>query len=167
VIVGDGSLRTQLAASAEARALGDRLLWAGFRRDIADVCFASDVVVLTSDNEGTPVSLIEAQAAAVPVVGTDVGGVRSAVCDGETGLVVNPGDDGRLAAVVTAILEDDALAARLGRAGREHAVGSFSVERLVDDLDGLYRCLMRRHAPDWGPPPGFPPDRRRAQARRK
>ena len=68
-----------------AAALGDRLVWAGFRRDIPDVCFASDVVMLTSDNEGTPVSLIEAQAAAVPVIATDVGGVRSVVRDGETG----------------------------------------------------------------------------------
>ena len=73
VVVGDGELREQLAASQDALALGDRLLWTGFRRDMPAVYFASDVVVLTSDNEGTPVSLIEAQAAGVPVVGTDVG----------------------------------------------------------------------------------------------
>jgi len=151
VIVGDGVLRTELAASAESRALGDRLLWVGFRRDIPDVCVASDVVVLTSDNEGTPVSLIEAQAAAVPVVGTDVGGVRSAVLADETGLVVAPGDDRRLAAAVAAILDDDALAARFGQAGREHAMNSFAVERLVDELDRLYRGLLSQHTAFWSP----------------
>lgn len=144
VIAGDGELRAKLVSSAEARALGDRLVWAGFRRDIADVCFASDVVVLTSDNEGTPVSLIEAQAAGVPVVGTDVGGVRSAVRDGETGLIVAPDDEQQLARAVAAILADGALATRLGRAGREHASRVYAIERLVDDLDRLYRQFTAR-----------------------
>src|SRR5581483_1739741 len=62
LVVGDGELRDELRGTPEARSLGERVTWAGFRRDIPDVCFASDVVVLTSDNEGTPVSLIEAQA---------------------------------------------------------------------------------------------------------
>ena len=87
VIVGDGELRDELKDSPAARSLGERLHWAGFRRDIPDVCVASDVVVLTSDNEGTPVSLIEAQASAVPVVSTEVGGVAFVVRDGETGLL--------------------------------------------------------------------------------
>jgi glycosyltransferase involved in cell wall biosynthesis len=141
-VVGDGELRDALTTSSAARELGDRIVWAGFRNDMADVCFASDVVVLTSDNEGTPVSLIEAQAAAVPVVGTNVGGVRSAVRNGETGLLVERDDDVGLAAAVTAILEDSDLARRLARAGREHASRGFGVQRLVDDLDALYRELL-------------------------
>ncbi|MEA2198041.1 MAG: hypothetical protein QOJ25_2092 [Solirubrobacteraceae bacterium] len=142
VIVGDGELRAELTASAEARALGERLRWPGFRRDVPDVCFASDVVMLTSDNEGTPVSLIEAQAAAVPVVGTDVGGVRSAVRDGETGILAPPEDEHGLAAAVTAILDDPQLATRMGAAGRRHAATSYAIERLVDDHDRLYRKLL-------------------------
>jgi glycosyltransferase involved in cell wall biosynthesis len=105
------------------------------------VCFASDVVTLTSDNEGTPVSLIEAQAAAVPVVGTDVGGVRSAVRDGETGMIAAPGDEQRLAALVNLILDDPGMAARMGELGRQHASSSYSVDRLLDDHDRLYRSL--------------------------
>jgi glycosyltransferase involved in cell wall biosynthesis len=142
VVVGDGELREQLTASPDAQALGNRLLWAGFRRDMPDVCFASDVVVLTSDNEGTPVSLIEAQAASVPVVGTDVGGVRSAVRDGLTGMLAAPDDLAAFAAAVSAILDGRALAARLGSAGREHASASYGVERLVEDHDRLYRRLL-------------------------
>jgi glycosyltransferase involved in cell wall biosynthesis len=140
VIVGDGELRDELQASEPARALGDRLVWAGFRRDVPDVCFASDVVVLTSDNEGTPVSLIEAQAAATPVVSTNVGGVRSVVLDGETGLLAD--DPPALSAAVASLLDDPARAQAMATRGREHVLSTFGVERLVDDLDRLYRRLL-------------------------
>jgi glycosyltransferase involved in cell wall biosynthesis len=140
VIVGDGELRDELQASEPAGALGDRLVWAGFRRDVPDVCFASDVVVLTSDNEGTPVSLIEAQAAATPVVSTNVGGVRSVVLDGETGLLAD--DPPALAAAIASLLDDPARAQAMATRGREHVLSTFGVERLVDDLDRLYRRLL-------------------------
>jgi glycosyltransferase involved in cell wall biosynthesis len=143
LVVGGGELQDSLRASEDARALGERVVWSGFRRDMPDVCFASDVVVLTSDNEGTPVSLIEAQAAAVPVVGTDVGGVRGAVRDGETGLIVPAGSDDQLAAAITWLLDGDKVARRFGGAGREHALERFGIERLVDELDQLYRGLLR------------------------
>src|SRR5690242_17050403 len=129
VIVGDGELRDELQASEPARALGDRLVWAGFRRDVPDVCFASDVVVLTSDNEGTPVSLIEAQAAATPVVSTSVGGVRSVVLDGETGLLAD--DPPALSAAVASLLDDPSRAAAMATRGREHVLSTFGVQRLV------------------------------------
>ena len=77
------------SCSATARSPSD-VVWAGFRRDVPDVCFASDVVVLTSDNEGTPVSLIEAQAAGVPVVSTRVGGAAAVVAPGAGALVGEP-----------------------------------------------------------------------------
>jgi glycosyltransferase involved in cell wall biosynthesis len=142
VVVGDGELRETLASSPAARALGDRITWAGFRRDVADVCVASDVVMLTSDNEGTPVSLIEAQAAAVPVVSTAVGGVASAVRDGETGLLAGPGDTPALAAAAATLLDDRERAAAMGQAGREHVRETFAIERLVADIDDLYRRLL-------------------------
>jgi glycosyltransferase involved in cell wall biosynthesis len=140
VVVGDGELREQLRASQPARALGDRLVWAGFRRDVPEVCFASDVVALTSDNEGTPVSLIEAQAAAVPVVSTNVGGVRSVVLDGATGFLAD--EPAELAAHIASILDDRERSAAMGGRGREHVLATFGVERLVDDLDRLYRRLL-------------------------
>jgi glycosyltransferase involved in cell wall biosynthesis len=140
VIVGDGELREELQASEPARALGDRVVWAGFRRDVPDVCFASDVVVLTSDNEGTPVSLIEAQAAGVPVVSTSVGGVRTVVLDGETGLLAD--DPADLAAAIASLLDDPDRARTMAARGREHVLATFGIERLVDDLDRLYRRLL-------------------------
>lgn len=142
-VVGGGELQEQLRCSDDALALGDRVIWSGFRRDIPDVCFASDVVVLTSDNEGTPVSLIEAQAAATPVVGTDVGGVRSAVREGVTGFVVAAGDEAGFAAKVTDLLDHAGLRSKLAAAARAHATSAYSDARLVADHDLMYRHLLR------------------------
>ena len=142
VIVGDGELAEQLRASPDATALGQRLIWTGFTRAIADVCYASDVVMLTSDNEGTPVSLIEAQAAAVPVVATDVGGVRSVVVDGEGGLLAQRDDTTQIAAALGRLLEDPPLRARMGLAGRTHVSARFTLGRLVADHALLYEELL-------------------------
>jgi glycosyltransferase involved in cell wall biosynthesis len=142
VVVGDGELREELRQSQAARSLGERLIWMGFRRDVADVCFASDIVVLTSDSEGTPVSLIEAQASGVPVVGTAVGGVGTVVEDGETGFVVERVHEDHFAAAVADLLSDPQRARAMGAAGRDRVTATFSLNRLVDDLDGLYRSLL-------------------------
>lgn len=141
LVAGDGDRRAELEASPAARRLGDRLVWAGFERDIPAICFASDVVVLTSDNEGTPVCLIEAQAAGLPVVTTDVGGVATVVDDGRTGAIVGE-DAGELAAAVRPYLEDPELARASGRYGREHVLARFGVERLVTDIADLYDRLL-------------------------
>jgi len=142
LVVGDGELRDRLRASAEARTLGGQLLWAGFRRDMPAVCFASDVVVLTSDNEGTPVSLIEAQAAGTPVVSTRVGGVTSVVRHGTTGFVVDAHDERGLADAVTRALNGGAAAGRPAAPGTE-SVQAFSLDSLVSAIDELYRGLLR------------------------
>lgn len=142
LIVGDGELRAELRALEEARTLGDRLVWAGFRRDMADVYFASDVVVQTSENEGTPVALIEAQAAAVPVVSTRVGGVASVLLDGVSGHVAAADAEAELSDAVPRILADARLATDMGSTGRRHVLDNFSLERLLTDVDLLYRRLL-------------------------
>ena len=145
VIVGDGDRRAELESSREARDLGDHLTWAGFQRDIPALCFASDVVVLSSDNEGTPVSLIEAHAAGLPAVSTRAGGVASVIVDGVTGFVVAK-DAGALAAAVRTLLEDAPMRRRFGEAARRHVLERYSVERLVADVDELYSRLLAEHA---------------------
>ncbi len=141
LVVGDGELRDQLQASPEATELDGRLTWAGFRRDIPDVCFASDAVVLTSDNEGTPVSLIEAQAAGTPVVGTRVGGVASVVREGGAGVIVDRCDERGMADAIAGVL-DDATATTRAAAARGEVARAFSLEALVDRIDALYRDLL-------------------------
>jgi glycosyltransferase involved in cell wall biosynthesis len=135
VVVGGGELQADLMSSDPARALGSRIVWTGFDREMPDVCFASDVVVLTSDNEGTPVSLIEAQAAGVPVVGTRVGGMATAVRDGTSGYLVEADDVRAFADAVTAALR---RRDELGAAGRVNVLSRFGVDRLAGDLARLY-----------------------------
>jgi glycosyltransferase involved in cell wall biosynthesis len=144
LVVGDGALREELQGSLDARLLGDRLVWAGLREDMPDVYFASDVVAVTSDNEGTNVSAIEAQAASVPVVSTRVGGMPSAIRDGETGLLVCPHDEPGFAAALRRVLLDSALRSELGTQGSARARAEFSLDRLLRDIDGLYRRLLTR-----------------------
>jgi GT2 family glycosyltransferase/glycosyltransferase involved in cell wall biosynthesis len=141
LVVGDGALREKLQESPEAARLGDRLVWAGLRSDMPDVYFASDVVVVTSDNEGTNVSAIEAQAAGLPVVSTRVGGMPSVVAE-DTGLLVESDDEEAFADGLERVLLDDELRATFGEDGSSRAQAAFSLDRLVADVDALYQRLM-------------------------
>lgn len=153
LIVGDGDLRDELERSPEARGLGDRLTWAGLRSDMPDVYFASDVLAVTSDNEGTAVSAIEAQAAGLPVVSTRVGGMPSVVADGETGVLIEPRDEAAFAAALKRLLANGALARRFGEKGAERSRAKFSLDRLLADIDELYRRLLSEAAGSSTPPP--------------
>jgi glycosyltransferase involved in cell wall biosynthesis len=146
VIVGDGESREALEKSNDARRLGNRQIWDGFQDDIPSICAASDVVVLTSDNEGTPVSLIEAQAARLPVVTTDVGGARSVVRDGVSGFVIERGDDAAFAIAVARLLGDPSLRQAFGLAGRDHVKGHFSYDILASRTAQMYVDLGDREA---------------------
>ena len=142
LVVGDGALREDLRGSADAMRLGDRLVWAGLRDDMPDVYFASDVVAVTSDNEGTNVSAIEAQATGVPVVSTRVGGMASALHDGETGLLVGPEDEEGFGRILERVLLDTTLQAHLGKRGSECVRTDFSLASLVSNVDALYSRLL-------------------------
>ncbi len=101
-----------------------------------------DVVVLTSHNEGTPVSLIEAQAANRPVVSTVVGGIENVVRHDGTGLLSRAGELDALVENLLQVVENDALRRRLGAAGWEHVRERYHYERLVEDTAVLYRSLL-------------------------
>ena len=148
LILGDGERRDELEALARERGLDAAIAWWGWRRDMPRVYADLDVVALTSHNEGSPVSLIEALAAARPVVSTAVGGVPEVVVDGQTGLTVPDGDAGALADRIVTLLRDRELAARLGAAGRRHVYPRYDSSRLVDDVKHLYlRELAARGRP--------------------
>jgi glycosyltransferase involved in cell wall biosynthesis len=102
-----------------------------------------DVVALTSLNEGTPVSLIEAQAANRPVVSTNVGGIENVVLPGRTALLSPTGDARALADNLERVVEDDALRLRMQREGWAHVRERFHYTRLVNDTAVLYRRLLR------------------------
>ncbi len=104
LIAGGGELRDELEAEARARGIADRVRFLGWRRDLTTIYGATDVFVITSKNEGTPVALIEAMAAGVPGVSTDVGGVRDVITDASMGRVVPPDDAQALAETVIELL---------------------------------------------------------------
>jgi glycosyltransferase involved in cell wall biosynthesis len=143
VAAGDGELRSALETKGREM-LGDRIRFLGWVSDLPSLYAAMDVAVLTSRNEGTPVSLIEAGAAARPVVSTRVGGVDDVVRDGVTGVLTPAGDAEAIAAGVLGLLEDPGRARAMGQAAREQVPGRFSAERLADDLADLYRELLAR-----------------------
>jgi glycosyltransferase involved in cell wall biosynthesis len=142
LIVGDGDRRAELEGAARAAGLGSRVRFLGWRADLDRIHADLDVVVLTSKNEGSPIALIEAMAAARAVVSTRAGGVEDVVTDGETGVVVPVGDASAVARAILDLIEDPARAARLGVAARASVVARFGSGRLVGDIDALYQRLL-------------------------
>ena len=140
-IVGDGAIRPDLERQAATLGLDDRVTFVGRSADAPSWYAAADLVALTSDREGTPLSLIEAAAASRPVLATDVGGVRDVVADGITGFLVAPHDRVGLGARLSSLLSDASVRATLGAAAFR-AAARFDATRLVDDLDGLYREVL-------------------------
>jgi glycosyltransferase involved in cell wall biosynthesis len=134
-ICGEGDLLPGLRASA-----GANVRFLGWRGDVETVYAASDLVVLTSDNEGMPVSLIEAAMCGVPAVATRVGSVAEVVLDGMSGLLGST-NVAELAMLVGRLLADAEERARFSVAATEHARAHFSRERLVADTEALYEQL--------------------------
>jgi len=145
-IAGDGELRAAL--QERAAPLGDAVTFLGYRDDLEALLASADVAVLASDNEGTPVALIEAAAAGVPAVATGVGGVADIVRDGETGWVVAPGEPGLFAAALRAAAADRGRLRTMGAAARADVATRYGAARLVADIDALYGALLLGRAGD-------------------
>jgi glycosyltransferase involved in cell wall biosynthesis len=148
-MVGDGPDRPAVERRAHELGVMRHTLFLGYQEEVARFYAAVDAVVLPSINEGTPVTAIEALAAGRPVVATRVGGVPDVVRDGEGGFLVPPGATGELAERLAELARDPDLRERMGKDGREHVLARYAVDRLVDDVDLLYRSLLR-DADRWG-----------------
>jgi glycosyltransferase involved in cell wall biosynthesis len=142
VCAGSGVLSESLADQARDLGVSDRVAFVGFRRDIAALLHACDLVVLPSLNEGLPLALIEAMAAGKPVVATDIGGTRELVVHEETGLLVAPRDPTALAGAIARVVQDRALAQQLGHAGRRRAREHFSADSMVRAVEREYRAAL-------------------------
>ena len=155
-VCGHGDLAGEVAGAG----LGRSLALLGWRADVEAVYAAADLVLLTSDNEGMPVSLIEAGLAGLPAVATAVGSVPEVVADGQTGLLTAC-DARQLAQGVIALLGDGAMRRRLGANASARTRARFGPERLVQDIERLYEAIAVRHG--WWP--GEPPPVARPEAR--
>jgi glycosyltransferase involved in cell wall biosynthesis len=142
-IVGDGELRASVERQVEALGLTRCVHVVGWKQDMPAVYAGLDVLALSSRNEGTPVTAIEALAAGVPVVGTRVGGMADVVRDGETGLLVPAGDARALAAGIADLIRLPERARRLAEAGRDDVLCRYSRERLIADMESLYLLLLK------------------------
>ena len=156
VVIGDGHLRTQLEYQARQLGLSDDVIFTGTRKDPEFFYPALDVVALTSRNEGTPLTLIEAMLNARPVIATAVGGVVDLLGDAldtsgpenapysicQRGVRVPPDDENAFAAGLVRLIDNEALRRTTGERGRQFAEQQFAKERLLDDVAALYRGLI-------------------------
>lgn len=143
LIAGDGELRGELEAYAAALGIADHVRFLGWRRDLATIYGATDVFVLTSRNEGTPVALIEAMACGVPGVSTDVGGVKDVIDSPAVGRLAAFGDADGLAGHVRDLLADAAARSTMGERARQRVLDRYGLARLVSEIAALYRDLVQ------------------------
>jgi glycosyltransferase involved in cell wall biosynthesis len=142
VLVGGGPEEENIERGIRALGLEKNVRMLGFRADCAPLLQAADIFLLTSLSEGIPVTVIEAMAAGLPVVSTDVGGLREVVLEGETGLLAPAGDDGALANLIAQLIESPALRRQMGRRGQERAGKLFSQERMHGSYCRVYDEML-------------------------
>ena len=145
-LVGDGPDREETERRVHALGIAHDVLFVGYQRDVGSYYSMFDALLLASANEGTPVVAIESLAAGRPVVSTRVGGVPDVVSNAVDGLLCEPGDVRALASALEQLATSPELRAQFGEAGRERVVPRYRVERLVDDVDALYRELLRERS---------------------
>ncbi len=141
VLMGDGPLRPAAERLASSLGISDQVRFVGFQPEAKKLMQAADVLAVTSESEGAPLVTLEAMAAARPVVATDVGDIACQVADGETGLVVRPGDARSLAEAVLA-LRDVGLRERMGAAGLARVRHQFTMQRTLRETFAVYREVL-------------------------
>jgi len=146
VVVGDGALRPTVEEQTRRLGIVERVIFTGWRADLPCIYADLDMLVVSSNNEGTPLSAIEAMATSCPVVATRVGGVPDIITDEVTGRLVVPGDAEGIARAALDLLADPEKASRIGRNAMIAARQRFDVKRLIKDMDRLYRELLDEKA---------------------
>lgn len=142
VVVGDGCLRAELETLAASLGLDGRLRFLGERRDARRLIASLDVLAVTSISDGSPLVVLEAMAAGVPVVASAVGGIPQQMRHGTEGLLVAPGDPAALADALARLVGDARRRRRLGEAGRRRAAAQFTHAALVARMDAIYRSAV-------------------------
>jgi len=141
-VIGDGEMKEDLEKEVKSLGLSDIVAFRGWIKDLSRIYNGLDIVALTSLNEGTPVSIIEAMAAGRAVVATDVGGVRDIVRDGKSGYLVKSHDDKLFAEKLLDLIKNTEKKNRFGEYGRELIKKRARKERLIKDTEKLYRRLL-------------------------
>lgn len=143
VILGEGELRAPLEKQVKDLHLERAVRLPGFREDVLSLMKSADLFVMSSVTEGLGSAVLDAMAMGLAVVGTHAGGIPEAVVEGETGLLVPPGEAAPLARAIVRLLKDPGMRARYGRAGQVRVAERFSVNRLVEGTLAVYREVLR------------------------
>jgi len=144
VFAGDGEERERLAAHVKTRNLDDRVVFAGFRKDIRELLTAADLFVIPSLKEGLPMVLLEAMALSCPVITTSVGAIPNVITDGKDGLLVPPGDAGALRAAIAALLMDPDLGKSLAENAYQRYLERHSRSAMGEQYLALYESVLQR-----------------------
>jgi glycosyltransferase involved in cell wall biosynthesis len=147
LVAGEGSEREVLERRARQLELGNRFRLLGYRDDVRDLLVAADLFVLASSNEGFPLSVLEAMATRTPVIATAIGGTDEVVRDGQTGLLVPPGDPEALASAIGRLVADRSLAGRLRDTARRHIEAEHTLAAMIAGVQDEYEAVLRRHDP--------------------
>jgi len=145
VIVGGGPLEGELREKCASLGIEDRVILAGFRRDLNRIYAALDIVAVPSVSETFGNVALEAMAAGRPVVASAVGGLVESVVDGQTGLLVPPSEPQALADAIGSLIENSRFAHRLGEGGRERVAKHFTVDRMADEVEELYDIITSQN----------------------
>lgn len=149
LIVGsatDAQLTRALKDLTQGLGLAESVIFLGKREDVSEILSASDIFVLSSLTEGLPISVLEAMAAGIPVVATDVGGIREIIEDGKNGILVPSNSEDKLSAAIVSLLNDKNKAQGLSREGRETVANFFSLEKMIQGYENLYLSLIKEKA---------------------
>ena len=138
------SYKSEMEELARGLNLEGRVIFTGEREDVADILREVDIVVHPSLSEGLSNVILEAMAAAVPVVATRVGGTPELVQEGVTGLLVPPANATELGSAIARLLDDPQLACKFGQAGRRRIIEEFSIDRMLRQTEALYRRLLEK-----------------------
>ena len=142
MVVGDGPIKDNLQSTVAALQLEDKVVFSGFRNDVSQILKSVDILVIPSLREGLPIIALEAMAAGVPVVATNVGGNSEVVIDGVTGLIVEPKNPSALANAISSLAQDRNYAFQLGVNGRRRVEDIFNLERMVRQTEAVYQACL-------------------------
>ncbi len=141
LIAGRGEEKDRLETLAREGGISDRVHLLGYRADVSDLLAAADIFVMPSLWEGLPLAILEAMRSGTAVVATAASGIPEAIRHGQEGLLLEPGDEKGLSAALVELMSDPSRREALARAGRDRAEAEFSIERMMDRYEALYRGL--------------------------
>ena len=150
VLVGQGSLRTQLGTQVNNLGLSRKFLLPGFMNNIEEFLCAVDIFTMSSLFEGLCYAVVEAAAMSIPVVATAVGGMRYSVADNDTGFLVEPRNPEKLAEKINYLLDNSSIAEQMGERGRARFMELFTLKRMIDETEAVYERLLLNNLDELG-----------------